>query len=359
MTKNVFAEKWEIAGKNGMNKSIARFPDVCLSPPSPPAGPIPIPYPDTSFSNNLKEGSETVFVGGKPAALAQKSYYKEPILGNEAATRTFGSSVVTHQITGKTYFQAWCMSVKFEGKNVCRHFDITTSNHTSYVGATPPAPAAETLTVKDANAALKAGTCPCCGGPRHEWQEDKNGKPFKAVTEKTFWDNRIKQIRPDQAHKIRRFKRNLRVMLKLKAEQRKLAKEGKPSCPNVHKTSNQGCAIYLEIPANTRIVPPAGSPPGTIGQTPAQSAYADFNATTRALAVTEWQTVTGKIIPARFPKSVSRSRKRASKMNHKTPRMAGGCNNPANVVPQFFMQYPECNRIENLQGKLEGIGSIC
>jgi hypothetical protein len=123
MTKNVFAEKWEIAGKNGMNKSIARFPDVCLSPPSPPAGPIPIPYPDTSFSNNLKEGSETVLIGGKPAALAQKSYYKEPMLGNEAATRAFGSSVVTHQITGKTYFQAWCMSVKFEGKNVCRHFD--------------------------------------------------------------------------------------------------------------------------------------------------------------------------------------------------------------------------------------------
>ena len=73
MTKNVFAGTWEIAAENGMNKSIARFPDVCMSPPSPPAGPIPIPYPDTSFSNNLKSGSSTVKIGGNGAALAQQS----------------------------------------------------------------------------------------------------------------------------------------------------------------------------------------------------------------------------------------------------------------------------------------------
>ena len=57
MSHNVFANTWQIAGKSGNNKSIARFPDVCLSPPSPPARPIPIPYPDTSFSTDLMEGS--------------------------------------------------------------------------------------------------------------------------------------------------------------------------------------------------------------------------------------------------------------------------------------------------------------
>ena len=73
---NVFANMWQIAAKSWMNKSIARFPDVCLSPPSPPAGPIPIPYPNTSFSTDLKKGTKTVKVGGKPAAQAQKSFYK-------------------------------------------------------------------------------------------------------------------------------------------------------------------------------------------------------------------------------------------------------------------------------------------
>lgn len=164
MSHNVFANTWQVAAKSGNNKSIARFPDVCLSPPGPPAGPLPIPYPDTSFSTDLKEGSETVKIGGKPAALAQQSYYKPSTLGNEAATRSFGASVVTHQITGKTYFQAWSMDVKVEGKNVCRHIDITTSNHASYPGATPPAPTAEQQTALDRlnDADPK---CPCCGKP--------------------------------------------------------------------------------------------------------------------------------------------------------------------------------------------------
>src|SRR5262245_18219543 len=112
MSHEVYSDGWEIAGESGMNKSIARFPDVCLSPPSPPAGPIPIPYPDTSFSTDLKEGSDTVKIGGKPAALAQKSYYQPSTLGNEAATRSFGASVITHQITGKTVFQAGSKEVK-------------------------------------------------------------------------------------------------------------------------------------------------------------------------------------------------------------------------------------------------------
>lgn len=180
MTKNVFAGMWEIAAENGMNKSIARFPDVCMSPPSPPAGPIPIPYPDTSFSNNLKSASSTVKIGGKGAALAQKSYYKESVLGDEAATRTFGANVVTHQITGKTYFQAWCMDVMFEGKNVCRHFDITTSNHASSATTTAPLATIETMSPADQDALLDKGICPCCKGPVHN-PEQKKGNNITAA----------------------------------------------------------------------------------------------------------------------------------------------------------------------------------
>jgi hypothetical protein len=158
---NVFANMWQVAAKAGMNKSIARFPDVCLSPPSPPAGPIPIPYPDTAFSSDLKDGSSTVKIAGKPVALAQKSFYKPSVLGNEAATRSFGANVITHQITGKTVFQAWSMDVKVEGKNVCRHIDITTSNHASDpAGEAVPAPTVEGAT---SATSAKPDPCPCCG----------------------------------------------------------------------------------------------------------------------------------------------------------------------------------------------------
>lgn len=160
MSHEVYADGMEIAGKAGMNKSIARFPDVCLSPPGPPAGPIPVPYPDTSFSSDLKEGSQTVKLGGQPAALAQQSYYQPSALGNEAATRAWGMNVVTHQITGKTYFQAWSMDVQIEGKSVCRHLDLTSSNHASYPGGTGP------MTTQEAAALARLANdeCPCCGG---------------------------------------------------------------------------------------------------------------------------------------------------------------------------------------------------
>jgi hypothetical protein len=137
MAEEVYANGNEIAAKSDLNKVTAAFPDVCLSPPSPPAGPIPLPYPNTAFSSDLKEGSVSVLLGGKPAALAQQSYYQPSALGDEAATKSFGMNIITHQITGKTYFQVWSLDVMIEGKNVCRHLDLTTSNHASQPPGNP------------------------------------------------------------------------------------------------------------------------------------------------------------------------------------------------------------------------------
>ena len=138
MSCDVFANNNEISCKKGGNKVIAEFPDVCLSPPSPPAGPIPVPYPDTSFSKDMKNGSKTVKIKGGEVMLKDKSFYKTSPLGDEAATKGLGANVITHTITGKTYFVAWSMDVKFEGKNVDRHIDMTTSNHMSPPGGTGP-----------------------------------------------------------------------------------------------------------------------------------------------------------------------------------------------------------------------------
>ena len=41
---DVYANGDEVACKAGDGKVIAAFPDVCLSPPSPPAGPVPTPH---------------------------------------------------------------------------------------------------------------------------------------------------------------------------------------------------------------------------------------------------------------------------------------------------------------------------
>ncbi len=165
MTKKVFANGNSLTAKSGSEKVIAAFPDVCLSPPSPPAGPIPIPYPNTSFAKDLKKGSKKVKVGNKPVALHGQSHYKTSPLGNEAATRSFGGSVITHQITGKTYFAAHVMDVLVEGRKVCRHIDLTTSNHASMPGSTPPNPNLGAMSVAADEG--KTGKCKCCQGPQH------------------------------------------------------------------------------------------------------------------------------------------------------------------------------------------------
>lgn len=125
---DVYANGDEIACKAGSGKVIAGFPDVCLTPPPPP---IPVPYPNTAFAKDMQEGSKTVKIEGKEVMLKDQSFYKTSPLGNEAATNSQGAGVVTHVITGKTYFITWSMDVKFEGQNVDRHTDMTTSNHAS------------------------------------------------------------------------------------------------------------------------------------------------------------------------------------------------------------------------------------
>src|SRR6059036_898340 len=103
MGANVFANGMEVSGGASAHNVIASFPDVCLSPPTPPAGPVPVPYPDTSFSKDMQNGSTTVKIVGDTIMLKDKSYYKTAPLGDEAATNGLGAGVITHVITGKTY----------------------------------------------------------------------------------------------------------------------------------------------------------------------------------------------------------------------------------------------------------------
>ena len=127
MGANVFSDGMEIACKAGAAKVICALPDVCLSPPTPPAGPVPIPYPVTSMDSDTADGSRTVKIGGQEVMLKSTSNYKKCV-GDEAATKSLGMGVVTHCIGGKTYFAAWSSDVKVEGENADRNLDVTNSN---------------------------------------------------------------------------------------------------------------------------------------------------------------------------------------------------------------------------------------
>lgn len=137
MANKVFANGREVSCKAANGKSVAAFPDVCLSPPSPPAGPVPVPYPNTGYARDTSQGSKSVRITGQEVMLRNSSYFRRST-GDEAATRALGMGVVSHTITGKVYFTSWSMNVKIEGENAVRHLDLTTHNHASFPGNTPP-----------------------------------------------------------------------------------------------------------------------------------------------------------------------------------------------------------------------------
>lgn len=147
MSNDVFANGREISCKAGSGKSLCAFPDVCFTPPENPATPpgVPVPYPNTGMTGDATRGSKTVKISGKEVMLKNKSYFKKS-MGDEAGCAA-KKGVLTSVNRGKVYFTAWSMNVKFEGENVVRHLDLTTHNHMSIPGNTPPWPFLDSMAI--------------------------------------------------------------------------------------------------------------------------------------------------------------------------------------------------------------------
>ena len=121
--------------KGSAGKAIA-FPDVCLCPPGPPAGPVPVPLTNTVQAKDLAGGAPTVSIEGNP--IGHRDSYFATSTGNEVAQST-GGGVITHVVQGKAYFQTFSNDVLIEGKPAVRHGDLLTQNHMMQIpGNTPP-----------------------------------------------------------------------------------------------------------------------------------------------------------------------------------------------------------------------------
>jgi hypothetical protein len=68
--------------KKSSKETVKVQPDVCETP-SPPAGPIPIPYPNIAKSSDTSSGSKTVKTEGK--MIPPKEDFKKSV-GDEAST---------------------------------------------------------------------------------------------------------------------------------------------------------------------------------------------------------------------------------------------------------------------------------
>lgn len=124
MGLTVYAENMGFFHKGSGGKGVAPG-DVCLTPPPPPAGPLPVPYVNMLSAGDLTKGSKTVKIDGEPTALESDSEVSTST-GDEPGTQ--GGNVVTHKTKGKGFFQSWSFTVKVEGKGVCVHGGLMGQN---------------------------------------------------------------------------------------------------------------------------------------------------------------------------------------------------------------------------------------
>ena len=151
---SVFANSKRVSGKKTPNKSAPAMMSVCLSPPSPPAGPIPVPYPVADTGSHTADGTGSVQIEKKEVGKKNSSIYSK-CSGNQPATRSFGMDIVSHVIEGSTRFQAYSFDVLFEKGGADRFMDLTTSNH-SNTGTATTMSAADAATAEAQAASCKA-----------------------------------------------------------------------------------------------------------------------------------------------------------------------------------------------------------
>jgi hypothetical protein len=99
------------------------------------------------MASDATEGSKSVTISNKEVMLKDKSYFKKSS-GNEAGSAA-KKGAVTSTNRGKVYFTSWSMDVKIEGLNVVRHLDMTTHNHSSLPGNTPPWPYVDAMAIDE------------------------------------------------------------------------------------------------------------------------------------------------------------------------------------------------------------------
>ena len=127
MPGTVTANMRGVAHKGSGGMSMV-FPDVCKTP-APPAGPIPIPYPNIGQSADTSGGPTSVKTDGKMPMVKGAKYMKSS--GDEAGV---AGGVMSSCNMGECEFMMYSFDVKFEGKNVCRLGDPLFHNKKNTLG---------------------------------------------------------------------------------------------------------------------------------------------------------------------------------------------------------------------------------
>ncbi|GAM09401.1 hypothetical protein OR1_01679 [Geobacter sp. OR-1] len=127
------------AKSNGIGFAV---PDFCKTPT--PAGPVPIPYPNTALSKDATDVSSTVTVDGNGIMVKGSSFAMS--VGDEAGT---AGGVASNKFKGKAEFMNYSFDVKVEGKAVARLKDPMGQNCGSALNVPSPAEGQQPIILLD------------------------------------------------------------------------------------------------------------------------------------------------------------------------------------------------------------------
>ncbi len=100
------------------------MPDVCNTP-APPAGPIPMPYPNISMCNQALPATCTLTVKIECMPALTKASEIPLSTGDEAGS---AGGVMSGKIKGETMFKTFSLKVKLEGQSVVYQTCMTAQN---------------------------------------------------------------------------------------------------------------------------------------------------------------------------------------------------------------------------------------
>jgi len=104
------------------------FPDVCKTP-APPAGPIPIPYPNIGKSADTSQGTTSVEADGQMVMVKGAKYSMSA--GDEPGSI---GGIISGTFIQECEFMMYSFNVMLEGKNVCRMGDPLWHNKKNICG---------------------------------------------------------------------------------------------------------------------------------------------------------------------------------------------------------------------------------
>ncbi|MDR9837113.1 DUF4150 domain-containing protein [Herbaspirillum huttiense] len=105
------------------------MPDVCNTP-IPPAGPVPLPYPNIAMPMMGNPATTKVMISGMPALTKSSK-----ITMSNGDQPGVNGGVVSGKIMGPAEFIMGSMKVKLEGNPAVRMGDTTKQNDGNAVGA--------------------------------------------------------------------------------------------------------------------------------------------------------------------------------------------------------------------------------